>query len=359
VSLSNLVLNEGVSLTPAGTATVRVPAGRYRVLGGITDMTNPAAERSALMGVPQVNVHGPVAVRFDGARAAPITASVTGHPTMLAEDGIWTERAFAGQIAGYGDASLTPSSRPLLFAEPAGTARTGTHRAYTFFNLAGLDAGRNPYSYNLWHPVGNRIPASLAYRLTQAQQASLATVNSRFYALNGNHAQVRDTRYGLDAAGFLAAEADSREPGGSTRTDYVSAGAGIRWDQEAVPPFRVGGHNLQGFWVIEVPLFAHLTPGSTQTASWIRQPFAPGPYSATVPTVSTCAPHATTRTGDDVHVELTQLQDLPDGFDCLGDLGGIKGTSSVMRLYTGSKLLGASHSAFADFTAPRSRSASG
>ncbi|MGH3397716.1 MAG: hypothetical protein ACRDPO_23790, partial [Streptosporangiaceae bacterium] len=351
VNVDNPALfNQGVTLGSARSATVRVPAGHYWVVGEVDDQTSATAERSALAGQPQVTVHGPTSVTLDGATAVPVTASVTGHPTRMAEDSVHVERRFDGQVAGFDVLGFGPGE---LFAQPSGPARTGTFRAFTFAHLASPPGARRPYSYDLWHPAGARIPGSLADTVTPAQQARLARVSVRFYALNGSQAQVWDIRYGLDSAGFLAAQADSKEPGGSTRTDYLSAGAGIRWDQEAVPPLRVRGKNDQGDWVIEVPRFGAPRPGSRTSASWMRQPFAPGPYSATMPTPSFCAPHASTRIGNDVHVELTDLQDLPDGFDCLSGISLLNGvTSRTMRLYAGRRLLGTSHSSVADFDVP-------
>ena len=355
VNVDNPALfNSGVTLGSARSGSVRVPAGHYWVVGEVDDQTSATAERAALAGQPQVTVHGPTSVTLNGAAAMPVTASVTGHPTRIAEDSVHVERFFDGQAAGFDVLGFGPGE---LFAQPSGTASTGTFRAYAFYHLASPAGTRQPYSYDLWHLEGGRVPAAMDYTVTPAQQASLARVKARFYALNGNHAQVWDVRYGLDAGGFLGAQADSKEPGGSTRTDYLSTEDGIRWDQEAVPPLRIKGVDDQGEWVTEVPRFAYLRPGSQTTASWVKQPFAPGPYSATVPSVSECAPHASTRLGDDVHVELTDWQDLPDGFDCLSGLAVLNGvTTRTMRLYAGGGLAGTSHSTVADFTVPVSSS---
>lgn len=355
VNVDNPALyNNGVTLGSSGSATVRVPAGHYWVVGEVDDQTSATAERSALTGQPQVNVHGPASVTLNGATAVPVTASVTGHPTRIVEDSVHAERVFDSQAAGFDVLGFAAGE---LFGQPSGTASTGTFRAFTFLHLASPPASpaatAHPYNYDLWNPLGDRVPGSLADTVTPAQQARLARDSVRFYALNGNRAEVWDIRYGLDSAGFLAAQADSKEPGGSTRTDYLSTGAGIRWDQEAVPPLRIKGQDDQGEWVIEVPRFLASRPGSALSASWVRQPFAPGPYSATVPSPSSCAPHASTRTAGDIHVELTDLQDLPDGFDCLTGLGPLDDvTSRTMRLYAGRKLLGTSHSQVADFPVP-------
>jgi hypothetical protein len=75
-----------------------------------------------------------------------------------------------------------------------------------------------------------------------------------------------------------------------------------------------------------------------------------------VPSVSFCAPQATTRSRGNIHVELVDLQDLPDGFDCLGGVAPEPAwqaeTSRVMRLYRDGRLVGTAHNSFADFLVP-------
>ena len=133
--------------------------------------------------------------------------------------------------------------------------------------------------------------------------------------------------------------------------------AGIGWNQEVVPPFTLKGHNDSGLWVIEIPGFGHYAPGSQQTADWVRQPFRPGPYSATQLSTSYCTPQPTTRNRGYIHVELVDLQDLPDGYDCLGGVYPASqwqaATSRTMRLYRDGHLAGSSSGAsVADFAVP-------
>ena len=128
------------------------------------------------------------------------------------------------------------------------------------------------------------------------------------------------------------------------------------WNDEVSPPIREGGTIDSNAWVTEVPQFVHYRPGSSQRADWAREPFRPGPYSATVPTVSFCAPQATTRSRGNIHVELVDLQELPDGFDCLGGVAPDQAwqaeTSRVMRLYRDGRLVGTAHTSSADFLVP-------
>jgi subtilisin family serine protease len=339
-----------------GTATLQVPDGRYWVIGAVDDLTNPQLERSAMVGQPEVTVDHNTTVTLDGAAAVPVTASVTGHRTQVAAESVHLERSFDGQVAAADLYFFGPATTsPVLYAQPTGTAHTGSFRAYSAFRLISPAASAASYVYDLYHLLGTRIPASAAYQITPARQARLARVDQRFYALDGDTAPIDESRYGLTATGFLAIQNSASVPGGSTRTDYLSTQSGIAWDDEVAPPITLAGQTRSGPWVIEVPGFTRYRPGSRQTADWARQPFRPGPYSGQ-PSVSLCAPQATTRSRGDIHVELVDLQDLPDGFDCLGGLGGdsrwLAATSRIMRLYRDGHLIGARRTSVADFTVP-------
>jgi hypothetical protein len=74
----------------------------------------------------------------------------------------------------------------------------------------------------------------------------------------------------------------------------------------------------------------------------VRPPaVSPGPYSATAVSLSGCAPPPTTRSRGEIAVDLVDLQDLPDGFDCLaGDPLWTPATSRTMRLYRDGRLIG-------------------
>ncbi|HZP54701.1 MAG TPA: hypothetical protein VFB40_26215, partial [Actinocrinis sp.] len=102
-------------------------------------------------------------------------------------------------------------------------------------------------------------------------------------------------------------------------------------------------------WVTEIPGFTHYAPGSKRAAEWAKQVFRPGPYSGTELSESACAPQPSTRAAGNIHVELVDLQNLADGYDCLGLFGA---TTEAMRLYHGADLLGTAASSVADFAVP-------
>jgi hypothetical protein len=353
------LFDQEVSINSAGGTTVRVPAGRYWVSGVIYDNTNLNEPRSAWAGRPELTVRGNTTVTLDGAATVPVTGSVTGHQTVMTSVGFHVERRFAGGIFGGlagGDVfSFGPNVAHDVFAQPTGTARTGTFDVHTDFQLSSPPGTAKPYVYDLYHPVGTRVPRSLAYTATPSEEATFARFHERFYALDGNTAPVQDIRYGLTsighASGYFAVEDASMVAGGSTLTEYLSTGPGIRWDEEVAP--WLTGPNLANDWVIELPGYTRYAPGSQHTAEWVRQPFRPGPYSGTTPTFEGCPPRPTTRLRGEIHVELTDLQDLSDGYDCLTGIPEWKqATSRTMRLYRGSQLIGSKHAPVATFRVP-------
>jgi hypothetical protein len=338
-----------VTMGPDGTTSLQVPAGHYWVLGTVFDQTNPSAQRAAITGQPDVTVTRNTTVTLDGSAAVPVSATVTGHATRTTETSVHVERAFAGQTWAADLFLFSPVVK--LYGQPSGAASTGTFHVYTTLRLASTGRAA-PAVWDLYHAFGNRFPASLTYDVTPAQQATLARVSERFYAVDGNTSRMLENRYGLTPAGFLAIQNTGEVTGGSTRTDYVSTEAGISWTQDVSPPFRLGR-----LWAIEVPGFQHYAPGSVQAANWAREPFRPGPYSATQLSVSFCAPQPVWRSRGNIHVELVDLQDLPDGFDCLGGAFPLQpwmaATSRAMRLYRNGRLIaGVSGSTVADFLVP-------
>ena len=349
-----------VPINPAGGTAVRVPAGRYWVSGVISDDTNPNERRVAWAGRPELTVSKNTTVKLDGAAAVPVTASVPGHRTVMTTVGFHIERRFAskvfGGLAGGDVFAIGTNVAHDVFAQPTGTVRTGQFHVYTDFELASPAGTARPYVYDLYHLVGARVPRSLAYTATPAEQATFARFDQRFYAVDGSTAPVQFIRIGVTTADvgtpFVSVEDGSIVPGGSTLTEYLSTGSGIRWDEEAAPSLT--GQDLAHLWAMERPGLIRYAPGSQHTEAWARPPFRPGPYSGTTPALG-CVPNPTVRSRAEIHVEMIDLQDRPDGYDCLA-LGfpnpWLQATSRTMRLYREGKLISSQHASSADFAVP-------
>ncbi|MDQ2876427.1 MAG: S8 family serine peptidase, partial [Actinomycetota bacterium] len=349
------LLNAPVTFDSSGTGTIQVPPGRYWVIGEVDDL-NPDDSRSALVGPPEVTVTRDTTVLLDGARAVPEKASVTGHRTLPVQMTLEVERAFAGQIDGFQFVDFSPGADPHLYAQPSGRVSVGTYTVISTYRLASPADVTQPYVYDLVKSF-DHDPASLNDVVGPAQQARLARIDMRFSAVGGDHSDMSEDRIGIDKNGFGAVENPGQVPGGSARTDFITPGNGItQWTDEASAPVTLDGQKSVLDWVIENPHPEQVTAGARSVEAVAREPFAPGPESATFSATSFCQPLPSTRRVGDIHVELTDLQDLPDEFDCLGgsnpNPGWNDSTSRTMTLSQDGKVLGTEHASAADFNAP-------
>ncbi|MES9538039.1 S8 family serine peptidase [Actinomadura sp. NPDC000600] len=331
VNLADMALfSQWVDAT--GTAKVRVPDGRYAVLGNVDDTGD---WRSALAGDPEVAVDGPTTVTLDGAAAVKVGARVEGVETqqsMLSADmvrdagqGLWWFSAY----------SFDPAKAP-VYAQRMDGVETGTFRAYTNHRLSAPGT-----VYDVLHPLGNGVPADLTHVVTPAEVKRMARVDQRFAAFDGDAGiPMGEKRYGISPEGLLMFEANGDVKPGTSRTDYVSTGSGLLWGDEGFVKFG------EDFWVDQGP-FGELKPGGRVSERWGRQPLRPGPYSGTGVTPSGCARYPAARTGQSMRVALVDLQTRSDGFDCA--MHEVKGR---MALFAGAKKIGERNGPFGEFTVP-------
>ncbi|MFG1997944.1 S8 family peptidase [Spirillospora sp. NPDC048911] len=338
INLDDAVQYTGVTETDAdGNAKVRVPAGRYSVMGTVTDGTE-GKQRAALVGDPEVVVDRDVTVTLDGAGAKEVKASVQGRETDMPVSAVQYIRGTGQGL--WGDAVYSFSSTDKVYAQPTEPVTTGTFKAYGAFRLTAPG--------NVWdlvEPMEGRIPADPTFVVTPAVQARLARIDQRFAALDGDTTKpVGQKRYGMISEGVLLLEAGGDAPAGSTRTDYLSTEGGVLWNDEAFPGSMDG-------WVDQEP-FSTLEPGSRVTKTWGRQPMRPGPYSATTVGGSFCAPPPSARSRGVMTVVLVDLQTRPDGFDC--DLPQEPDpTKRKMTLYAGDTKIREVAARGARFTVPK------
>ncbi|MVZ98996.1 S8 family serine peptidase [Actinomadura sp. LD22] len=327
---------QAVDATPDGTK-VRVPEGRYSVLGTVDDFKE-GAWRSALAGTPEVLVDRDMTVTLDGAAAKPVTASVQGVSTTMSmasasvvrgdRQGLWTEGVYTD------DPAVAP-----VYAQPMGGATTGTFRAYTAHRLTAPGE-----VYDLIHPLGDAIPADPSHVVGAAEKARMARVDQRFAAFDGDTGKgIVEHRYGTSPEGLLLAGLDASDPveSGTARTDYVSTGKGMLWADEASPA-AIG----DGQWVDELP-FTELRPGQRLARTWGRQPVRPGPVAGSGVALSDCTPAPPARTRDHVRVQLVDVQTRIDGFDC-----GIDGVTGTLALFANGAKIGGADGPSGDFDVP-------
>ncbi|GAA4511341.1 S8 family serine peptidase [Actinoallomurus oryzae] len=329
--------DQTVSTDAEGNAQVEVPAGRYAVFGEVYGITDGWS--AAFAGTPEVKVDRDVTVPLDGAHARPMRATVPG--TELDQSAVTSLHLERGLPSGvWGMDLLAFDGGPQIYTTATTGARLGTFDAYAAFRLRGERT-----VYDLLHHLGDRVPAEVDYR---PKRSELATVNERYNAVNGDTGSPSlETRYGVSPTGFLVNEAHGDVPAGSTRVDHVTGEPGIRWVDDVAPSL-----SEWPAWAI-VPPTRRYPAGTTRTSDWMRQPFRPGPYSATGDTPSYCVPGASTRSRGNIHVELVDLQDLPDGFDCLTDMPDPDAlTTHTMKLYAGDTPVGTVANSHGDFSVP-------
>ncbi|WP_433475837.1 S8 family serine peptidase [Spirillospora sp. CA-142024] len=327
---------ETVDPTPEGTK-VRVPEGRYAVLGTVDD-TKGGAWRSAVAGTPEVVVDRDMTVTLDGPASKPVKASVEGVSTEMSMASASVVRGTSQGLWTVGVYSDDPSAAP-VYAQPMDGVKTGLFRAYSSHRLTAPGT-----VYDLIHPFGDRIPADPSHVVGAEEKARMARVDQRFAAFDGDTGKaVMEKRYGTSPEGLLLAglDASSEVPSGTTRTDYVSTGKGMLWADEAFPRAIANGE-----WVDQLP-FRELRPGQRISHTWGRQPVRPGPVSGSGVALSACTPNPSIRSGDHVHVELVDLQTRTDGFDC-----GVEGVTGRLALYSGDKKIGGADAPRGDFDVP-------
>ncbi|GIE95607.1 S8 family serine peptidase [Paractinoplanes rishiriensis] len=320
---------------PGETVSLRVPAGRYSVLGSFMAFSDEVLdERMAMAGDPDVTIGADTTVRMDLAAAERLGATVDGVQTSAGSLGLtyiqtaargiaWNDFAFAwGESAKAGN----------VFVVPNDGAAIGTFRAYGAFGL--LAPGR---LYDLIHLFGNGIPADPTYRVTAAEHATLARIDQRFHRLDVPDSVTMHKRYGFSPEGVFLAEHSTDQLVG-TRTDYVSPG--YAWVDEAF---------WNGFVTQEAP--QKHAAGSRQSKSWVRQPLRSG-FFDDPGSPSGCRPLPPTRTSGNMHLEMVTLVDQHNRFDCLSDGWGLDLTQKL-TLERNGRTVGAVDGSIGDFPVPR------
>ncbi|MGK5555169.1 S8 family peptidase [Actinomadura kijaniata] len=330
------------SIEPAtdGTTRIRVPRGRYSVLGTLDDWKGDVRGH-AVAGTPEVVVDRDRTVVLDGASAERATVGVQGVETRTAMLNLSAERATGQAVTEVGAYTDDPVKEP-LYARVTGRASTGDLRT-TLSSRQVADGA----VYDAVHP----FTGAPRHVITPAERARMARVHQRFAAFDGDLSKgLTEKRYGLTPSGSLMGgfEAGSQVPAGSTRTDYLTPG---RWLDEAFPTAVNNGD-----WVDQLPI-TERGPGTSLTYTWGRQPLRPGPVSGRGLAISECAPPPVTRAPGNLRVVLVDLQARPDGFDC-----GYFGTDPQapdhpfkrrLALYEGDRKIGERAARGADFTLPK------
>ncbi|MEU7841356.1 S8 family peptidase [Micromonospora sp. NPDC049114] len=326
----------GGSGTPGETFTLRVPAGRYSVLGAsVAYYVDSDVLETTLTADADLDVRAARTVTLDPAEAKPVTATVDGVPTTPTRVDFTNLQTAANglswwhQISGFGKLTTVRST---ALPQPS----IGSRRTWAAVNLDSPAGTAEPYRYNLVHEYAGGVPADPAYRVTRAEQARLARIDERFHQTDSPEMYTQLVRLGSTVDGVPVTQT-YEGPLPPTRTDYLTPE--IVWADEGV----YGGLAAQ-----EAP--RSYQPGSRQSKVWARQPLHSDWYDDPAGVDSSCAT-APARTRGNLHLDLVSLTDQHQRADCLrGEAIGVKRTLS---LYRDGKLVEQRQGPFGDFTVPQ------
>ncbi|MEV4122942.1 S8 family peptidase [Micromonospora sp. NPDC049645] len=327
----------GAGGTPGDTFTLRVPAGRYSVLGAaVAYYVDSDVLETTLNGEADLDVRGARTLTFDPALARPVTATVDGAPTTPTRTDLTNvQTAVNGlswwhQISGYGTAA---SVRTTALPKPT----VGSRRTWAAVNLDSPAGTATPYRYNLVHEYAGGVPADPAFRVSKTEQARLARIDERFHQTDSPEMFTQLVRTGMtrDGVGVTQTHEGNLPP---YRTDYLSPD--ILWADQGV---------YGGLAADEAP--RSYQPGSRQTKVWARQPLHSGWYDDPAGTGWSCAT-APSRTRGNLHLDLVSLTDQHQRADCLqGEAIGVK---RKLSLYRDGKLVDERSGPSGDFTVGQS-----
>ncbi|MEO3926251.1 S8 family serine peptidase [Micromonosporaceae bacterium B7E4] len=329
-----------------GTATFRVPAGRYSVLGDVyAHAPDGELRRAVHAGTPDVAVTADTAVKLDGAAGKPVTATVAGDETAHAQiAAAFTQQPRRGLLWAYNLIGFgTAATERRISATPTGTASVGTFRPYQAFVLDSTVDGTH---YDLIRELPGRIPDDPAYRVAAADR-ELARIDQRFPTPDAPGASIAHRRLGETPDGLLLIEEDWSDRPPATRTDYVSPGIG--WTDIGV----VHGVLTDGIGMIEPP--RTYPAGSRQEKMWARKPLRPDWYDDPAASWSPCRPVPISRARGNLRVQLVDLTDQHQRFTCIGYFESpewVAGTDRKLALYRDGELLGEHAGSAVDFPIP-------
>ncbi|MEV4758122.1 S8 family serine peptidase [Micromonospora sp. NPDC049559] len=338
------LFQEYLDLTPGSTTSVRVPAGRYSLIGYQWE-DNPATGgvRMGLVGTPDLTVDRDTDLLVDAATASQLRGGVDGVATEAAQLGAtYGQYARTGELVSneFAFAWGTDARDGGVYVMPMRKPGVGRFEAYVSFSLHAPGTGPSPYLYDLVKTLPNGFPADLTYRWSAAEQADLARIDQSFRVLDRKGSVTTHKRYGWTADYLNVLEAWTDGAAGD-RVDYVTPG--FQWLDEA---FYDG--------VVTQEALRRYAPGSRTNKVWVRQPLRPDWYDDPAPSTSDCVPNPVSRTRGNLHVELVEQADQHQRFSCHpGDPEWETKTVRKLTLRRDGQLVGEADRGPADFSVPR------
>ncbi|MEV4631197.1 S8 family peptidase [Micromonospora sp. NPDC049523] len=346
--------NEFTNLSPNEPATIRVPAGRYSIAGyQVEDNPETGLSRMILVGDPDVIVDRDTTVVADAAQASPVKAALDGVATEAAQVGA-TYRQYAADgthvsddfAFAWGEAAKSWGAYAMPMEKPG----VGRFEAYTSVSLHAPGTVPTPYVYELIRALPDGIPQDLSWQVSPAEQAQLIRVDQSFHTLDTADAVTNHKRYGLTADGFFLLDAATNEVP-ATRVDYLTPG--FSYIDEA---FFSGAFDLLDphTMVVTQEAMREYPAGSRQQKTWVRQPLRPDWYDDPALSPSGCVPEPIRRTQGVLRVDLVELSDQHQRFDCIDPWDGFHGlTTRTLTLHRNGELIGEQPESYGDFEIPQ------
>ncbi|NBE80643.1 S8 family serine peptidase [Micromonospora sp. NEAU-HG-1] len=318
-----------------GTATVRVPKGRYGLASYLfaTDANGEPAGATVLAR-PEMIVDRALRLTLDARTAKPVLNTVPQRgatPRLVdvstvffgADQSIYGFSLWSDGFEGLTSGQVGPASTPERFVATIGS------------QWAEQGAASSPYLYALLEAFPGRMPTGF---VKHYRSRDLATVVHTF----------RDAYPGLEAERMVLGELEYNTGGSAVvlptatpgrRVEHYSTNH-VRWESELNfgTPSPEGWLDTQA--VLRTPPTAYRA-GRTSHETWGEAPFAPS-----FP-VRRWGHEGITRTGD------TIVADLPVHSDAGGHAGGSLNDTEWTRLYRGGKLVGESeYPGYGEFEVP-------
>ncbi|WP_329106970.1 S8 family serine peptidase [Micromonospora sp. NBC_01699] len=346
--------NEFTNLSPTEPVTIRVPAGRYSVAGyQVEDNPDTGLSRMILVGDPDVVVDRDVTLVADAGQASPVRATLDGLATEAAQVGVtYRQRAADGTLVSedfafaWGEAAKTWGAYAIPMEKPG----IGGFEAYASVSLHAPGTVPTPFVYELIRALPDGIPTDLSWRVTPAEQAQLIRIDQTFHTMDTPGAVTSHKRYGLTADEMFLIDAATNEVP-ATRVDYLTPG--YSYVDEA---FFSGAFDLFDPQTVVVTQEAmrQYPAGSRHQKTWVRQPLRPDWYDDPTLSPSECQPQPIRRTQGLLRVDLVELSDQHQRFDCISPWDGFYDlTTRKLTLYRDGVLVGEQPESYGEFEIPQ------
>ncbi|GAA2219401.1 S8 family serine peptidase [Micromonospora olivasterospora] len=308
-----------------GTATVRVPKGRYGLFSYLFHLDAGEFVGATALSQPELVVDRPLRLTVDARTAKPVVTTVPqrgatpllvdvssvfyGADQSVYSFGLWND-GFEGLTVGQ----LGPDSTPEAFVSTIGS------------QWVDREADSSPYLYALLEAFPGRMPTGYERHYRSRDLATVVhTFRDAYPGLEAERAVMGEPEYNTGGSAVVLPTAPGR------RVEHYNT-TGVRWSSETV----YGTRDADGWLEPEAVLLSPLTAYRAGRRS--HETWGAAPYGPSFP-VRRWGHEGITRAGDTIVV------DLPVHSDAAGHPGGSRNDSERTALYRDGELVGESPNA--------------